>query len=90
MNTVFFIAAIILLLFAHIVKIVRQSQFIEIYETPPRKVLSKALSITFLLNLIVPFKLGNIFRVIYPSKYIKNGKAFSLATIVIDILLDFV
>lgn len=89
MNIVFFILAIMFLLVAHFVKIARQSQFIEIYEEPPEDVLNKSLSITFLLNLILPFKLGNIFRVIYSGKYMKNGRSFSLATIVIDIILDF-
>ena len=89
MNIILFISAIVLLLLAHLVKIARQSQFIEIYEKPPKDILNKSLSITFLLNLIVPFKLGNIFRILYPGKYMKNGKSFSLATIAIDILLDF-
>lgn len=90
MNILLFISAIVLLLFAHFVKIARQSQFIEIYEKPPKDILKKSLSITFLLNLIVPFKLGNIFRIIYPGNYMKNGRSFSAATIVIDILLDFI
>ena len=89
MNIILFISAIILLLLAHFVKIARQSQFIEIYENPQKDVLKKALSITFLLNLILPFKLGNVFRIIYPGKHMKNGSSFSLATIAIDILLDF-
>lgn len=89
MNVLLFIFAITLLLLAHLVKIARQSQFIEIYEEPSKNILNKALSVTFLLNLIIPFKLGNVFRIIYPGMHMKNGKAFSLATIVIDILLDF-
>lgn len=89
MNIILFISAIVLLLAAHLVKIARQSQFIEIYENPQKDILNKALSITYLLNLILPFKLGNIFRIIYPGKHMKNGCSFSLATIVIDIILDF-
>lgn len=89
MNIILFILAILLLLSAHLVKIARQSQFIEIYEKPPKEILNKSLSVTFLLNLILPFKLGNVFRIIYSGKYMKNGKSFSAATIVIDILLDF-
>ena len=89
MNIILFILAILFLLSAHLVKIARQSQFIEIYEKPPKDVLNKSLSVTFLLNLILPFKLGNIFRIVYSGKHMKNGKSFSAATIVIDILLDF-
>lgn len=89
MNLILFILSIVLLLMAHFVKIARQTQFIEIYENPPKDKLNKALSITFLLNLILPFKLGNIFRIIYPGKHMKNGCTFSFATIVIDIIVDF-
>ena len=90
MNQLLLILAIVCLTFAHFVKIIRQSQFIEIYEKPPMAILSKALSITFALNLILPFKLGNIFRIIYTGKNLKNGKSFSFATIIIDMLLDFI
>ena len=89
MNVVLFLLAIILLLLAHLVKIERQSQFIEIYEKPPKSALSKALAITFLFNFLLPFKIGNIFRITYPGKFMKNGKSFSLATIFVDILIDF-
>ena len=53
MNLILFISAIILLLSAHLVKIARQTQFIEIYENPPKDKLNKALSVTFLLNLFI-------------------------------------
>lgn len=89
MNIVYLILAITFLTIAHFIKIERQSQFIEIYEKAPKSALSKALSITFILNMIVPFKLGNIFRILYPGKYLKNGSSFSMATIVIDMVLDF-
>ena len=84
----FFVISIILLLCAYLLKILRQAQFIEIYERPQKNILSKALSITFLLNLILPFRLGNIFRVIFVGRHLKNGKSFALATILIDIILD--
>lgn len=89
MHYIYFILAIFFLSFAHYIKIIRQSQFIEIYEKSPKARLSKALSITFILNMIVPLKLGNIFRIIYPGRYMKNGKSFSFATIIIDMLIDF-
>ena len=76
MNIVYLILAITFLTIAHFIKIERQSQFIEIYEKAPKSALSKALSITFILNMIVPFKLGNIFRILYPGKYLKNGSSF--------------
>lgn len=89
MNIMLFILAMIFLTLAHLVKIIRQSQFIEIYEKSPKVILGKSLSITFMLNLILPFKLGNIFRILNTGKHLKNGKSFSFATILIDMILDF-
>ena len=84
----YFILAVVFLLSAYMIKILRQAQFIEIYEQPPKNILGKALSITFLLNLVLPLRLGNIFRMFYTGKHLKNGKSFALATILIDLLLD--
>ena len=86
---IYFILAIIFLTLAHISKIMRQAEFIEIYECPNKKDLSKAMSISYMINFVLPFKVGNLFRIIYPGKKMKNGVSFSLATIIIDLLLDF-
>lgn len=86
---IYFILAIILLSLAHISKVLRQAEFIEIYECPNKKELSKAMSISYMINFVLPFKVGNIFRIIYPGRKMKNGVSFSLATIIIDLLLDF-
>ena len=90
MYVLLFLTSIILLLSAHIVKIARQSQFIEIYEDSPQAALSQALSVAFLLNLVLPLKLGNVFRVFYPKKHLQNGATFSFATVIVDILVDLV
>ncbi len=89
MKYLYFIFAVLALFLAHIFKIARQKQFIEIYEEPNEKVLLKGLSISYIINFLLPFKLGYIFRIIYPGKRMKNGVSFSLATIIIDIMLDF-
>jgi len=85
---IYFILSVVLLLGAYILKILRQSQFIEIYECPKKGVLSKALSLTFLINFIFPFRLGNIFRIFYVGKNSKYGKSFALSTVLIDLILD--
>ena len=86
---IYFILAIIFLSLAHISKILRQAEFIDIYECPKKNELSKAMSISYMINFVLPFKVGNLFRIIYPGKKMKNGVSFSLATIIIDLLLDF-
>ena len=89
MGYLLLIFATLCLLLAHLSKIERQQQFIEIYEKPSFGYLSRGLSVSYIINLILPFKVGNLFRIIYPGKKMKNGVSFSLATIIIDLLLDF-
>lgn len=89
MTIIYFILAILTLTLAHLFKVERQKQFIEIYEPPKTKKLLQGLSISYIINLFFPLKIGNLFRIIYPGKYMKNGISFSLATIVLDIVLDF-
>ena len=89
MNILLLIISIFLLTVAHFWKVKRQKQFIEIYEKPNEKYLLRGLSIGYIINLILPIKLGTLFRVIYPGKKMKNGVSFSFATIIIDIILDF-
>lgn len=86
---IYLIIAIAFISLAHMAKILRQKQFIEIYEKPKDKYLMQGLSIGYALNLIFPLKLGTIFRIIYPGKKMKNGVSFSCATIIIDVILDF-
>ena len=81
--------SVITLTLAHLFKVERQKQFIEIYEQPKSKILLQGLSISYIINLFLPLKIGNLFRIIYPGKHMKNGVSFSLATIVLDIILDF-
>ena len=82
--------SILLLIAANIFKILRLSQFIEPYEKPNSKRLIQALSIGNILNLVLPFRLGNLFRIYLPGKYMKNGISFSFATIIVEIFIDFI
>lgn len=82
------ILAIITLVVAHILKVYRQRQFIEIYEKPDDKSLLQALSFGYIINFILPFRLGDLFRAWYAGKKMKNGLSFSLSTVVVDRILD--
>lgn len=86
---IYLIIAIALITLAHISKIERQKQFIQIYEEPKIMHLMKGQSIGYALNLFLPFKIGTLFRIIYPGRKMKNGISFSCATIIIDVILDF-
>ena len=88
MKAVILILAIITLVIAHVLKVYRQRQFIEIYERPDDKSLLQALSFGYIINFILPFRLGDIFRAWYAGRKMKNGLSFSLSTVVVDRILD--
>lgn len=89
MNWIFFTIAIVCVTIAHIFKTFRLTQFIEIYERPNEKVLLQAFSLGSLLNFFLPFRLGTLFKAWFAGRKMKNGKSFSLATIIVDVVLDF-
>ncbi len=90
MNFLFLGIAIISLVIANIFKIYRQSQFIELYDNPKKDILMKALSIGNFINIFVPLRLGYLYRIWYAGKKMKYGVTFSLATIIVEIILDFI
>jgi len=88
---------ITLLLFAagglfagHFLRLLRWEQFIEVYERPKARSLLKAMSIGFLVNFFVPFHIGDLVRIVISGWHMKNGVAFSLATIIVERYLDVV
>lgn len=83
-----FIGAVALLLFSHYFRIRRWEQFISIYERPSQTALIRALSGSYLINFIIPYHIGDIFRAIYAGTRMKNGIGFSLATIIVERFLD--
>ena len=88
MNIIILVLAIIALVFAHYFKTYRLKQFIEIYEKPDEESLLQALSFGYIINFFLPFRLDELFRAWYAGRKMKNGVSFSLATIVIDRILD--
>lgn len=73
---------------AHLARIYRWSLFINVYENPPLKRLIQASSIGYMLNYIVPFKLGDIVRAWYASRKMRNGKTLALSTVIVDRFFD--
>lgn len=75
---------------AHLIRINRWQLFIKTYEKPHFKNLVSALSIGYLLNFFLPFKLGDVVRALIAGRRMKNGYGFSLATVIIDRCLDVI
>lgn len=83
------LVSVILFFFGHLFKVFRIEQLIETYEKPNDKVLLQALTYGNIINFFIPFRLGHLFRAYYAGKKMKNGTSFSLATVIVDIIIDF-
>ena len=59
---IFGILAVCLMLLGHILKALRWSEFVWVYERPARTNLFYALSCGHIINAIVPFRLGDFVR----------------------------
>ena len=75
---------------AHIIRVYRWELFIKIYDKPNKRNLLQAMSIGYLLNFILPFKLGDLARALIAGRKMKNGFGFALATVIIDRCLDII
>ena len=72
----------------HIFKAKRWALFISVYEKSNTLNLLNALSIGHILNSVLPIRIGDIFRIFYAGKKLKNGKSFSFATVVADLYVE--
>lgn len=88
MQIVYMVVAIVVILIAHLFRITRWKLFVEIYECPKKKSLIQALSIGYLVNYAIPYKLGDLVRAHIAGKKMRNGRAFGLSTVIIDRYLD--
>ncbi|MBQ2100617.1 MAG: flippase-like domain-containing protein, partial [Lachnospiraceae bacterium] len=90
MAILYLAGAVILICIAHLIRVLRWELFIDIYERPDRPRLIRGLSISYLLNYVLPFKLGDLFRAWYSGKKMKNGVSLGLSTVIVDRYLDVV
>ena len=80
--------AVIALLLGHLVKVYRWLLLIELYEKPSVSVLLKSLSTAHAINFIIPFHVGDLYRIWYSGRRMVNGIKFSLATIIVEHYID--
>ncbi len=90
MITIILIGSIVSIVVAHILKVYRWKQMIEIYEEISVSNLINALSLGYFINYLLPYRIGDIARAIMVGKKMKNGVSFSLATIVLDRIMDVI
>lgn len=80
--------AILIICIAHLFRTQRWKLFIQTYEKPDSKNLIQSLSLGYVVNSFIPYKLGDLVRAIYAGRKMKNGYGFALATVIIDRCLD--
>lgn len=85
-----FILSIGLIVAGHVVKSMRQKQFSDIYEEVELPEFAKGLAASYLVNLILPFRLGDLLRSFILGRKMKNGFSFAFATVVVDRILDII
>ena len=88
MIIVFGCLAVCLMLLGHILKVLRWSEFVWVYERPARVNLFYALACGHIVNAVVPFRLGDLVRMWISGRKMQNGYALSIATVFIDVYLD--
>ena len=76
------------MIIGHIYKTKRWGLLISIYETPSQNNLLKALAVGHIINVLIPFRIGDAVRVILSGRSLNNGYSLAIATVIIDLYLD--
>ena len=90
MVAIFFGIAVLMMVLGHIFKIKRWGLFVSVYEVPSEANLLNAMTFGHTLNAVLPFRIGDLVRVFWAGRKLKNGNSFSLATVLVDLYLDVV
>ncbi|MCQ2514857.1 MAG: flippase-like domain-containing protein [Ruminococcus sp.] len=90
MGYIYLVLSALVICSAHFVRTIRWELFIEIYEQPKRRNLVQALSIGYLINFFIPFKLGDVFRIFYSGRKMNSGKSLGFSTVIMDRFLDVI
>ncbi len=90
MELIYLAGAVLFVCVAHVIRIARWQQFIRVYEQPGKRTLIQSLSFGYLLNYILPYKMGDFLRAWVSGRKMKNGKALGFSTVIVDRYLDIV
>lgn len=84
-----FLIAILTMVIGHIFKVKRWGLFISVYEEPSDSNLLNAMTFGHTLNTLLPFRIGEIIRIAWSGRKLKNGYPFAFATVMADLYVDF-
>ena len=88
---ILFIAAVTCMVAGHMFKVFRWGNiFISVYEKPSMSNLLNAMSVGHAINTILPVRIGDLFRIIWSGRKLKNGSSFSIATVMVDLYIDLI
>lgn len=90
MEVKIFLLSIFFMIMGHIFKIKRWGLLISVYEKPVEYNLLNAMTLGHTLNTVFPIRIGDIVRIIWAGKKLKNAYSFSLATVIADLYIDFI
>ena len=85
-----FAAALLLLILGHIMRLARWSLLMGQIGSPKLGKGFMALSLGYVINAIVPLRLGEVVRGLYYARQVRSDPAFVLATIIVERTLDLV
>lgn len=88
MVSALWIIAVLFMVAGHIFKVKRWGLFISVYEEPSEANLLNAMSFGHTLNTVLPFRIGDIARIAWAGRKLKNGYSFSIATVLADLFVD--
>ena len=88
MTFLLLLSSIICLTLSHICKARRWQLFVSVYENVPDTRLINSLASGYLLNFYLPLRIGDLLRAWYAGRKMQNGVGYSLATVIVDRVLD--
>ena len=85
-----FSIAVVSMVFGILCKSQRWGLLISVYEPAQDGNLLGALSIGHILNVLLPFRVGDVIRIVLSGKKLKNGYPLSIATVIVDLYVDLI
>lgn len=90
MAVLFLAVAVVYMVIGHILKVKRWGLLISVYEVPSGSNLLNAMTLGHTLNAILPFRIGDMVRILWSGKEMKNGCSFACATVIADLYIDVI
>ncbi len=84
----YFGMSVLLLVCGHLAKINRWKRLIASYENPDTIYVMRAMVIGQETNIFIPWRLGDLVRICFIGRHLKNGYALSMATVIADLYMD--